>query len=211
MQTTTTGSCQIELFAGLPAHRRKWSRIQPTPCPVCGVLFKPRSAAKYCSLKCSAVQIGRNKQSGNHKWPGKTKSDRMLAYYHATKSKPEFIIKKRLRNSLNRIGNAVKRQRNTSLTQSLLGCSFSFFKEYIEKQFTKGMAWSNYATHWHIDHIVPLSAFDLTKPDQVLIACNWNNLRPLSVRDNLSKGSKLTEPQVFLPLVFTKRSGNPTK
>jgi 5-methylcytosine-specific restriction endonuclease McrA len=133
----------------------------------------------------------------------------MLAYYHATKSKPEFIIKKRLRNNLNRIGNAVKRERNTSLTEKLLGCSFAFFKEYIESQFKKGMTWANYATHWHIDHIVPLSAFDLTNPDQVLIATNWNNLRPLSIRENLSKGSKVTEPQVFLPLMFTKKKREP--
>lgn len=211
MQTTTTGSCQIEPFAGLSAHRRKGSRIQPTSCPVCGVEFKPRSGAKYCSHKCAVIQIARNKQNGNHKWPGKTKAARMLAYYHATKSKPEFIIKKRLRNNLNRIGNAVKRERNTSLTEKLLGCSFSFFKEYIEKQFTKGMTWANYATHWHIDHTVPLSSFDLKNPDQLLIACNWNNLRPLLVCDNLRKGSKITEPQVFLPLVFAQKSGNPTK
>ncbi len=61
MQTTTTGSCQIELFAGL-LPRRKWSRIQPIPCPVCGVDFKPKSGRKYCSLKCSAIQIGRDKK-----------------------------------------------------------------------------------------------------------------------------------------------------
>lgn len=62
MQTTTTGSCQIELFAGLSAHRRKGSRILPTPCPVCGVEFKRKSGRKYCSLKCSAIQIGRQKK-----------------------------------------------------------------------------------------------------------------------------------------------------
>ncbi len=200
MQTTTTGSCQIELFAGL-LPRRKWSRIQPIPCPVCGVDFKPKSGRKYCSLKCSAIQIGRDKQRGPHKWPGETKSARMLAHYHATKHNPEFIVKKRLRNNLNRIGKAVKRNGRTSLTEALLGCSFSFFKSYIEKQFTKGMTWRNYATHWHLDHIVPLSAFDLTRPDQVAIACNWNNIRPLLKSENLSKGAKLTHPQVFLPLI----------
>jgi len=202
VQTTTTGSCQIELFAGLPTHRRKWSRIQPTPCPVCGVEFKPKGPAKYCSHKCAVIQIGRDKQKKPHKWPGESKSARALAHYHATKHNPEFIVKKRLRNNLNRIGKAVKRNGRTSLTEALLGCSFSFFKSYIEKQFTKGMTWKNYATHWHLDHIVPLSAFDLTKPDQVAIACNWNNIRPLPKSENLSKGAKLTNPQLFLPLII---------
>jgi len=62
VQTTTTGSCQIGLFAGLPTHRRKWSRLQPIPCPVCGLEFKPKSGRKYCSLKCSAIQIGSDKK-----------------------------------------------------------------------------------------------------------------------------------------------------
>jgi hypothetical protein len=60
VQTTTTGSCQIELFAGL-LPRRKWSRLQPIPCPVCGVEFKKKQR-KYCSHKCAVIQIGRDKK-----------------------------------------------------------------------------------------------------------------------------------------------------
>jgi len=74
VQTTTTGSCQIELFAGLSAHRRKGSRILPTPCPVCGVEFKPRSGAKYCSHKCAVIQIGRQKK-------GKTIDPDLIAWH----------------------------------------------------------------------------------------------------------------------------------
>lgn len=200
MQTTTTGSCQTELFAGLPSRRRKWSRIQSIPCPVCGGLFKPRSAAKYCSHKCAVIQIGKDKKKKPSKWPGETKSKKWLAQYHATKHLPVNILKKRLRNNLNRIGNSIKRNKQTRLTEKLLGCSYTYFKKYIEKQFKKGMTWENYATNWHIDHIMPLSSFDLSRKDQVLIACNWTNMRPLLKKENLSKGSKITDPQINFAL-----------
>lgn len=62
------------------------------------------------------------------------------------------------------------------------------------------MTWENYATNWHIDHIMPLSSFDLSRKDQVLIACNWTNMRPLLKKENLSKGSKITDPQINFAL-----------
>ena len=39
------------------------------------------------------------------------------------------------------------------------------FKYYIEKQFTKNMNWENYGK-WHIDHIKPISKFDLTDQEE---------------------------------------------
>ena len=53
------------------------------------------------------------------------------------------------------------------------------------------MTWGNYGTFWHIDHIKPLSSFDLTDRKQLLEACNYKNLQPLLVFDNLSKGDKI--------------------
>jgi len=87
----------------------------------------------------------------------------------------------------------------TGRTEELIGCSFDFLRQHIERQFKGKMSWGNPGS-FHIDHIVPLAAFDLTDPAQLKVACNWQNMRPLSPRKNMSKGAKLLHPQQPLPL-----------
>jgi len=72
-----------------------------------------------------------------------------------------------------------------------LGCSINEFKTHLEKQFKEGMSWDNHGTHgWHIDHIIPLSSFDLTNREELLKACHYTNLQHLWWHENLSKGTK---------------------
>lgn len=42
-----------------------------------------------------------------------------------------------------------------------------------------------------VDHIIPLSKFDLTERKQIKKACHWFNLGPLWDVENKSKGAKL--------------------
>jgi hypothetical protein len=70
-----------------------------------------------------------------------------------------------------------------------LGCSIEYLKFWLECQFKPGMAWENYG-EWQIDHIRPLSRFDLIDRKQLLIACNWCNLQPLWKADNIRKGDR---------------------
>lgn len=70
-----------------------------------------------------------------------------------------------------------------------LGCSIQDLKLRLEILFLPGMTWANYGK-WHIDHIRPLSSFDLTDRKQFLQACNFTNLQPLWAKDNLAKGAK---------------------
>ena len=54
----------------------------------------------------------------------------------------------------------------------------------------------NRGTEWHIDHVIPLSKFNLEDKAQQLIAFNWRNTMPLSVKENLSKNCKIIKTQI---------------
>ena len=100
------------------------------------------------------------------------------------KTDPLFRIILNMRNMMNR---AIKTKR----TEEILGCSFNELKQHLEDQFTEGMTWDNYGFYgWHIDHIVPLSHFNLLDEAEVAKANHYTNLQPLWAIDNLSKGNR---------------------
>lgn len=102
------------------------------------------------------------------------------------KEYPESILIDRLRK---RIWDAIKNNYKSAHTLELLGCSIESLRIHLQKQFTKGMSWSNYGK-WHIDHIKPCASFDLFKPKEQRKCFNYTNLQPLWAEDNLRKGIK---------------------
>jgi len=89
------------------------------------------------------------------------------------------------------IANRLKNNSKSASTEKLIGCTFEYFKEHLEKQFQPGMNWDNHTTDgWHIDHIIPVSHFDLSKPEEQMKAFHYSNCQPLWSKDNLSKGNR---------------------
>jgi len=84
-----------------------------------------------------------------------------------------------LRGGSHKMGSAVKD----------LGCSLKELIVHLEQQFQAGMTWDNYGK-WHIDHVIPLSSFNLENRDELLKACNYTNLQPLWAAENISKGGR---------------------
>jgi hypothetical protein len=76
-------------------------------------------------------------------------------------------------------------------TYELLGCTWRHLRLHIESQFDANMTWANHGSYWHLDHIVPLDAFDLTDPEQQRRACHWKNLQPLEAKENIRKKNRL--------------------
>ena len=66
---------------------------------------------------------------------------------------------------------------------------------HLERRFASGMSWANYG-QWHIDHIVPISAFNFETVEHVDFQRAWalSNLQPLWARDNLCKGARIDAP-----------------
>ncbi|UCC19348.1 MAG: hypothetical protein JSV62_14785, partial [Promethearchaeota archaeon] len=107
------------------------------------------------------------------------------------KTEPFFRMKLSLRGRLNSFVYRGKAKKLVS-NNKLIGCDWNFFKIYIEKQFRPGMTWKNYGK-WHIDHIKPMTSFDLLKLEDQYKCCNYKNLQPLWAWENRRKSNKLIQ------------------
>lgn len=104
----------------------------------------------------------------------------------------QFLLMRRLRNRMW----ALFRQRKIKKpdhTEALLGCTIGQAKEYIETQFQSGMSWDNRAS-FVIDHLIPVSAFDLSDIEEAHWSFNFLNLRPITQHDNGVKFNTLPNP-----------------
>ena len=112
-------------------------------------------------------------------------------YQNARYAGDSWFRLKKLQRSRIRAAIVSQNARNKLRTLELIGCSADEFKHHIESQFTDGQSWSNYGRKWHVDHITPISAFDLRDPTQQELAFNFKNIQPLDARLNLLKGAKI--------------------
>ena len=80
-------------------------------------------------------------------------------------------------------------------TIEYLGCSSPFYLQWI-LNYDEKYTIDNRGTEWHIDHVIPLSHFNLENVDEQMIAFNWRNTMPLAAKENLSKNCKILKPQI---------------
>ena len=80
------------------------------------------------------------------------------------------------------------RSQNIYKINNLIGCSNYFFQKWIIYQLYGNMRLENYGKIWCLDHCYPLSK--ITENDLYKYT-NWINIRPMYVRDNILKGSKI--------------------
>lgn len=130
--------------------------------------------------------------------PEKYRLEQRLYLRAKRKSDPFYRLKANARRHVRRALNGKLRRESTF---ELIGCSPDHLKKHLESQMAREMTWDNFGSYWHIDHIQPLSSFDLGNPKQLRLACNWLNLRPMEARANQRKQSAITVPQLHLPLI----------
>lgn len=107
------------------------------------------------------------------------------------KKRPKTTQAKLVANIRSKVSHIVSGRYKKSSTEKYIGCSFKELKLHIESQFTENMSWDNYGLYgWHVDHIRPLSSFDLSVESNLHLAWHFTNLRPLWAKDNLQKGKK---------------------
>ena len=111
--------------------------------------------------------------------------------YRSSRKQEDMFFKIKS-NLSSRLSDLIKNRIIGQRTVELLGCDKDTFLQHLESQFTEGMTWENYGLKgWHVDHIMPISSYDLTHEDEVKKACHYTNLQPLWWQDNLEKGDKI--------------------
>lgn len=113
---------------------------------------------------------------------------------------PVFKIKSNLKSRVGMLirgGKINKKVSKTKFAMDMLGTSIEELIKYIEKKWhphpitNELMTWKNHAVKgWHIDHIKPVSKFNLTKLSEQKKCFNYKNLQPLWAEENLKKSAK---------------------
>jgi hypothetical protein len=144
--------------------------------PNCKECEKNRKANYWDSNKDKCVK-------SRYKWQGSNPK-----YYIDRKKKDiQFKLTCLLRS---RLYIAIKNSQKVGSSIHDLGCSVDFLKSHLESLFQEGMSWENWSMcGWHIDHIIPLSSFNLENREELLKACHYTNLQPLWAKDNLRKSN----------------------
>lgn len=110
----------------------------------------------------------------------------------------DYNLRQRLRAAMKRkrqgikidllLRTAVERNGSSPKAEQFVGYTAKELRQHLERQFTLGMTWERFcAGEIHIDHIVPLTAHDISRPDELRAAWAITNLRPLWAKDNMTK------------------------
>lgn len=192
----------------------------PIPCDYCGVVFTPpNKSINTCSNKCyRARKTDKHLRDGTHHYytispatckecHGNLPSPRPKHQVFCCKAcsrrwrdrldrqNPAEMVRQRLSNRLREM-TLKHRGRKTSSILSYIGCDIEVLRSHIESQFRDGMTWDNYGVSgWHLDHLIPCSFFNLTKEDHIRVCFNWQNIRPLSSKDNCIRNDAMTQEE----------------
>jgi len=141
-------------------------------------IWNEANREKFVELK-SNYHIA-NRVKINEKYKERYHNDSLFKLHTLTKRRISLVIHKK------------------QSTDSYIGCSAEYLKEWLEFCFSDVMSYENHGDIWHIDHVIPIKKFDLSDEKQQLICFNWKNLMPLLKIKNLSKNKKIDQEQLSI-------------
>jgi len=132
----------------------------------------------------------------NHQKEYYKKNKRLVIKYKIKYNNKKYNTnpKYKLSKCISRMVNfSLKGNKNGYHWERLVGYTLKDLIEHLEKQFTKEMNWGNHGLYWHIDHIIPISAFNFNNYNQLDFKRCWAlyNLRPLEKTENRKKNNKI--------------------
>lgn len=92
---------------------------------------------------------------------------------------------------------SIRKNKKGGSWEKLVGYNLKDLIKRLKSTIPNGYTWQNYLEgKLQMDHIIPISAFNYTKPEHLNFKICWNlkNLRLLPVRENKIKRTSLTKP-----------------
>jgi len=113
--------------------------------------------------------------------------------YNKNKNKTDlkYNLNERMRR---RIRDSLKENTNGKRWESLVGYTLADLIDRLKNTIPKGYAWQDFLNaKLHIDHIIPIKAFNFTRPEHTDFKRCWalENLRLLPAKENWIKNAKL--------------------
>lgn len=133
----------------------------------------------------------KNKAEASKKRLAKNKDlirKRSRELYAIKKNLPKIKLKQRIRSIFNRRGD--RKISISAWAMKYLGCAYEEFDSHIQLQLNGDIKWYEKADY-HLDHIIPISVFDLTDENDLRIALNYRNFAIITDKDNLKKSDNL--------------------
>lgn len=127
-----------------------------------------------------------NQHKKNWKLRNKEKYSKMVSEYD--KKRRADPIKRISRNLSKAIWQSLKGKKGGLTWLSYVDFTIEELSIHLESKFKPEMTWDNYGSYWHVDHIRPLSWFNL-ETDFKQAWC-LENLQPLEAELNLSKNNR---------------------
>jgi hypothetical protein len=189
------GNTCLECFSAYSAEKYK---ANPEPA-------RERAKAWHNDNKEKALAAGRirgiawyqaNKEKSkaqSDKWR-KDNPERFRELLAKRRERPKHRIRDRIAQS---IRNAIHTQKAGRSWESLVGYTLEDLVKRLKKTLPKGVSFEQaMAEKYHIDHIIPVSAFNFSSTDDIDFKKCWSlsNLRSLPASENCSKGAKIEKP-----------------
>lgn len=108
---------------------------------------------------------------------------------------PQFKIKGQMRSKIN---NLLKNNIWDIGLEAILGIDKTGFLNHVISKLQPGMSIQG-RDKWHLDHIIPVKNFDLTKFEDLKRCYHYTNLCPMWARVNLNKAGQVKGKYPHLP------------
>ena len=168
-------------------------------CKQCQKQYKAENTHKWIEYreknKKRYIEYRKSKREEKKDYDSKYRKDNRE---RLNKIKREYRRKKRIENPLFRLKGRIRARLYSAIksknyekkhsTIDYLGCSYKFYKDYLQNRFKDGMSWNNHG-EWHIDHIIPLASAETE--EELMNLFHYTNTQPLWAKENQQKGNKI--------------------